>query len=128
MVTFNIHWGMQREQPKGLTLIGPSGVDPKANSVANTGNYYAKASPKKALIMANPKEGKEAIRYDADQFGNIEVSVPAHLHAMRQLGYPIYIGNGNSQVVWEDLIWPRFDLTDDPYYREILQGIKSRKT
>ena len=127
MVTFNIHWGMQREQPKGLTLTGPSGIVPKDNRVAGTNNYYAKASPKKCLIMASPKKNKEAVRYDANRFGNIEVNVPLHLHAMRELGYPIYIGDQNSQVVWEDLLWPRFDLVDDPYYRQILEGIKSRK-
>ncbi len=137
MVTFNIHWGQMRLKPTGtsLSLGGTHGVQfPQVAGVDGTGMYYKKTSSKRLLMMASLTGKRGAVRYDADKFGNIEVTGPKHLHAMRELGYPIYIGPNrsvgpweNSTVVWEDLLWPRPDLADDPYFRHILEAVSARQ-
>jgi len=128
-VRFNIYWGQMRAQPTGVSIsVGEvtNGVaPPKVSGVSGTGMYYQRKGPKKAIMMAALKPGGHTERYDADELGNIVIVGPAHLEAMRGLGWPIYIGSGSGPVVWEDLLWPRLDLADDPYFRCIQEVIRN---
>ena len=129
MVTFNIHHGTQRKRPSGLSvsISGDQELKKPVEGVASRGNYFRPTSPKKLLIMAHPKTGK-GVQYDADKVGNIAITIPTHLGAMRGLGYPIYTGSNPSVVTWEDLLFARFDLADDPYDRLILEAISARSS
>ena len=94
---------------------------------------YRNKTPKKSITMKKVK-GDHSGRYEADEMGNIEVTIPEHIDTLVSLGYPIYNGNGRPikdgqgriyPVLRDDLIYPNSNI-NSPYWQKVFEA-KSRR-
>lgn len=93
---------------------------------------YRNKTPKKSIAMKRI-DGSHSGRYEADEVGNIEVTIPEHIDTLVSLGYPIYNGDGKPKydhmlkpyIPRDELLYPNNNL-DSPYWQKVLEA-KSRR-
>lgn len=96
---------------------------------------YRDKSPKKSITMKRIDGGGHNGRYEADEMGNIEVTISKHIDTLVTLGYPIYNGDGKLAKDGEgrvypiprnDLLYPNKNLTSQ-YWQKVMEEKNRRR-
>ena len=122
MVTYNIRNGLKQAfAPPGMgfwLLPGHPGYS----------MIYVRKRPMANLQLGHITGGDKhgSVKYEADEHGNIEVNIPAHMQALTRMGWPMVADGHTGTVEWDDLVFPDFLNVDDPHQR-VLEDKSGRR-